>query len=285
MKILIILSRWKGGVGVHVENISRELKKMGHEVYILAREDDLHLSSFLKSVIPMRRKIINLMKYNKYDIIYTQDWSIALSLIFPYPLFKNKHFCMFHGNQFGLGRVLQNIIGNIMGGNVFVIGDSLKERFKKSNLNYAGVDFDYFKNLGLKREYLGWIEKKGTEIIEEKDINRLAEKLNLKILIARNFSIPANKMNSEFYNKCKAFISIPPKKAGFNMCWLEAMAAGVPIIIGNEEGIGCRLPISRIYDKHFEAKKNYKQWLIDNEFTWKNHVKNLLRVFNRVQNK
>lgn len=92
--------------------------------------------------------------------------------------------------------------------------------------------------------------------------------LKLKPLIASNFSIPFDKMNKDFYNKCKIFISLPPKTAGFNVCWIEAMAAGVPIIIGNDEGIGCKLHFTKIKEKKDLLnlknikEKDYYSWLI-----------------------
>jgi hypothetical protein len=58
MKILIVLLRLKGGVGRANGEIASELRKMGHEVDILSREDDLKMFSLGKSVFPMRRKMI-----------------------------------------------------------------------------------------------------------------------------------------------------------------------------------------------------------------------------------
>ncbi|MCR4284922.1 MAG: hypothetical protein NUV97_02660, partial [archaeon] len=140
MKILILLKRWVGGVGGGVSNISKELKKLGHEVDVIAREEDMKINSFVRSIFPIRKKVLELMKEKNYDIVYTQDWSLAAPLIFPYPLFWKKHFCMFHGNQVGgFGGHIQAIVGKIMGKKLLVMAPKLKERFLKANLNYCGV--------------------------------------------------------------------------------------------------------------------------------------------------
>ena len=66
----------------------------------------------------------------------------------------------------------------------------------------------------------------------------------------------------KWYNKLKVFLSFPPKYAGFNLCWLEAKAAGVPRIFGNENGVG----LSNI-GKHWK------------EMSIENHAKKLLEIF------
>ncbi len=284
MKILILLQKWKGGVGGGVKNISLELEKLGHSVKVISREDDLKLYSFASSVFKVRRLVKNLVQRDKYDIIYTQDWGLTFPLLFPYRIFKKKHFAMFHGTQFGLAGIFQNIVGRIMGKRLLVIGAPLKEKFKRSNLVYAGVNLDQFKPLRKKRIFLGWIEK-GTEIPKEEDIQELAKLFKLKPLIAKNFSIPFDKMNSDFYNQCKVFVSLPPKTAGFNVCWIEAMAAGVPVIIGNEEGIGSELPFTKVKSKKdlFNLKNiketDYYSWLIKSELIWKKHTQRLIQIF------
>jgi len=41
MKILIVLIRWKGGVGRLIESLKPFLEKEGHQVEVISREDDL----------------------------------------------------------------------------------------------------------------------------------------------------------------------------------------------------------------------------------------------------
>ena len=230
MKILIILLKWEGGVGTVIKNISNILKNKGHKVDIFSREDDLKSNSFINSIFKIRNFVKNKMKENNYDIIYTQDWSIGFPLIFPFPIFKNKHYCCFHGNSVSKGKLFQNFVGNYMKEKIIVVGDSIKLRFKNSNIVYNGVDTNSFKSLNKKREYIGWINK-SSEKISEEYINKFSSKLNMKKIIAKEIKL---KNMNEFYNKCKIFISIPNKSAGFNLCWLEAMSSGVPIIIGND---------------------------------------------------
>jgi len=287
MKILIFLIRWKGGVGVVINSIKKELIKKGHTVTTISREEDLKYFSSVKSIFELRKRYKKIIEKENPDIIYTQDWSMALPLLFPLPLFEKKHYCCFHGNQFGKTVLLQTLIGKWFGKNLFVVGNSLKKRFPKSTLVHNGVDLKKFKPLKKKRNCLGWINK-STEMFTKEEILILAKKLKLKPLIAENFKIPFDKMNEDFYNKCKVFVSLPPHSAGFNLCWVEAMAAGVPIIAGNNEGIGCKLPIDKFKSKeHFLknlknlTKKNYRKEIIKIGLTWENHVKRLLEIWKK----
>ena len=90
--------------------------------------------------------------------------------------------------------------------------------------------------------------------------DKIAKDYNLKLSVAEN--IPSEQMNN-WYNKLKVFVSYPTKNAGFNLCWIEALASGVPIVLGNEEGIGIK-----------NAKKNWKK------LTWEKNVNKLEEVFN-----
>lgn len=287
MKVLIFLTKWKGGVGVVVNSIKKELEQRGYEVICISREEDLKCFSSVKNLFWLRKKYKKIVETEKPDIIYTQDWSIALPLLFPYSIYSNKHFCCFHGNQLGKTKFMQNIIGKKMGKNLFVVGDSLKKRFPDAALVYNGVDLEKFKPLNKKRDCLGWI-KKETEMLKEEEIVTLANKLGLKSLMAKDFSIPFDQMNEDFYNKCKIFISLPPNKAGFNLCWVEAMAAGVPIIVGNNEGIGWKLNIDKFENKedlfnkiNLIKQKNYRKEIEKSDLTWEKHVDKLLEIWNQ----
>jgi len=287
MKILIFLKKWPGGVGVVVNSIKKELEKRGHKVICISREDDLKCYSSIKNLFWLRRKYKEIIKKENPNIIYTQDWSLALPLLFPFRVFKEKHYCCFHGNQIGKTKQIQTIIGKILKNKLTVVGDSLKKRFPKSNLVYNGVDLDLFKPLNKKRDCLGWINK-GTETMKEEDIIRLANKLKLKPLITKNFEIPFNRMNEEFYNNCKIFISLPPKSAGFNLCWVEAMSSGVPKIIGNDEGIGIKLDIEKKRkNESIEnllkriKEKDYRKEIMKSKLTWGSHVEKLLEIWEK----
>lgn len=288
MKILILLKKIPGGVGGGVKNIKKVLESEGHEVKVISREEDMKIFSFVKSIMPIRKLVKKIGK--NYDVIYTQDWSLALPLLLPYRLFRKKHFCMFHGNQLGLKAGIQNFVGMMMGKKLLCMAPSLGRRFPRANLNYCGVSLEQFESLNKKRKYLGWIAK-GTELLNEKEVLEISKKVDMPLLIAKGFK--HEEMNDKFYSNCKAFISFPPEVAGFQASWLEAMAAGVPIVIGNVNGAGEIQPFDKIprgQEHNFEliAQKikypiriDYKKWIKQNDFTWKRHARKLIEIFRR----
>jgi len=298
MKMLIVLLRLKGGIGRANAEIAEVLRKKDWEVDFLSREDDLKIFSLLKSFFPMRNRIKQLMKKKNYDVVYTQDYSCALPLLFPSPIFWEKHFCCFcgvksgkHPTQFQLHqKYLQRITGRIMGKKLIVIGDQLKEIFPKSKLIYRGVNIKKFKPLKKKKDSLGWINKDIEEISKE-ELQKICENTELKLSVAEN--IPVKKMNN-FYNKCEVFVDLP-RTAGFNLAWLEAMAAGVPIIIGNDKGAGTILPFNKIQEDKEKVKEiekiiknpkkiNYRGWIIKNKFTWEDKVEKLESFLKIIKN-
>jgi len=282
-------------VGSYVRNIEPTLEREGHYVKVISREEDLKIFSLWKSVLPIRKLVKRLIKKEECEVIYTQDWSLAFPLLFPRPIFRRKHFCCFHGfTPTKFGWLLQKIVGKLMKDNLFVINKNFNEHFPKAIVNYEGVNLRLFKPLKIKRDKIGlanWpTEEYNYEIIEE-----ACKKINEKLLIANN--IQYSEMN-RFYNKLKVLISLPPSYTGFGLVWLEAMAAGVPIIIGNNAGIGSELPITKVEDfgwseiKTKEEKinvlikalkgakpKDYRKWLEKNKekFSWKEHVKSLIK--------
>ncbi len=250
MKILIVLIKREGGVGRVMSGIILELEKRGHIVEIISREDDLKCFSTRQAFFKLRKEVDNI----DYYILYVQDWSNALLL-----LFKKNHFVCFHGiNPYLTGRILQYIIGKIKGRRLIAVGPLIKKLFSKSNLIYNAVDMNQFKNLNKERKYVGWINKV-SEIITLDEVKEIAKSYKCELSIAT--SIPPEKMN-EWYNTLKVFISKPVKIAGFNLCYLEAKSSGVPLILGNENGIG--------------ITKINKDW---RKMTWKNHVDKLLIIF------
>jgi len=298
MKILIILRKFKGGIGKANTEIAEVLRKKGHQVDFLSREDDLKKYSLIKGILPIRKKVKQIMKKENYNIIYTQDYSIALPLLFPYLLFWKKHFCCFCGiktrNHPNLiqfhHKFLHRLVGKIMGKKLVVIGNQLKEAFPKSTLIYRGVNMKKFKSLKKKRNSIGWYYS-DNETISLKEIRDISNKTKLKLLIFKNIS--PEKMN-DFYNECKVFINLP-RTAGFNLSWLEAMAAGIPTIIGNYKGAGIFLPIEKVLnDEENKVDKiikiirkpkriNYRKWLIDNNFTWENKTEELIKFFEKFK--
>ena len=195
-----------------------------------------------------------------YDIIYTHDWSIAFPLLFTYPIFRKKHYCCFHGIQIGKTNIFQKIVGKIMGKKLLVVSDTFYKRFPKAEVVYNGANKNEFYDMKKERKYVGYMDVTNTVVDDTVNkANELSKKHKLDISIAKG--IPFNKMN-EWYNSLKFFVSLPPKQAGFMLCWLEAKLAGVPNIVGNEYGIG----ISNVHS-------NWR------EMTWEKNVNKLLRIF------
>ena len=254
----------KGGVGRVCLLIKKEFEKRGHEVTIISREEYFGKNKSFFENYKLIRDFVKKSGKN-YDIIYTQDWSCTLPLFYPIRLFKDKHFCSYHGrhpSEERLATILHTFVGNKMGNKLLVVGDSLKKRFPKSIINYNGVDRTEFYDLKKKRKYFGWM-KNPFEELTEKEVRKIVKKHGLPLIIPKD--IPPEKMN-EWYNSLKVFASYPPYYTGFNLCWLEAKAAGVPIILGNENGA----KISRV-----NTPSSMK------EFTWENNVNVLLRSFEK----
>jgi predicted dinucleotide-binding enzyme len=57
MKILIVLKKWSGGVGRANTALAKSLSKAGHEVDFISREDDLNISSLIRSIFSLRKKL------------------------------------------------------------------------------------------------------------------------------------------------------------------------------------------------------------------------------------
>lgn len=286
MKILIMVKKWEGGVGVATKSIIKELKRKGHVIKTISREDDLKIYSFSSSIIKLRNAVKREMRENDYDIIYTRDWSMAFPLIFPYPIFKKKHYCGFGGLEKKLfSRLLWNITGIVLGKRLICYGDTVKSKMKKANKITNGIDSDLFMpNKGLKRVEgsVGFVNWK-TDFYNYSKIKSAAKELGLKLMVAEN--IPHSEM-PKFYNKIEMFVSIPHGETGFNLCWIEAMACGVPKVVGSNSGIGNILPITKLekYKNIKEAlknakKRNYRKWIIDNGFSWEKTTDKLIKLW------
>ena len=274
MKILIYMIRWDGGVGRVMQNIIPLLEKKGHKVKVISREDDLKCFSTIKAF----NKIRKIVKKENFDILYTQDWSCAL----PFLFFKN-HYCFFHGHSRRTEFLFQYFVGKMLGHGL-ITGDVSNSKIFGCPLVPNGVNVKDFKQLNKKRKYLGWINKK-TETITKEQIYNLGKKVKIPALIAEK--IPPEKMN-DYYNKCKIFISLPPKQAGCQLSYMETMASGIPKIIGNMNGEGFKYPFDKI--EHFKnleeaikkaKKRNYRKWIVDHNLTWENQVNQFLKIWGK----
>jgi len=282
MKILVFLLRWRGGVGRVIKELERELEQKGHELVAISREDDFNLFSSVKNLLLMRQKYKEIIEKENPDIIYTQDWSMALPLLFPFKIYKKKHYCCFHGNQIGSLSFMQPLIGRVMGKRIIAVGTYNYNRLPKSHLIPNGVNMERFKPLNKNRKFMGWINTE-TEVFSKKEIECFAKKAGYELIIARR--ILPERMNEDFYNKCDVFFSIPPQSAGCQLSWMEAMSAGVPKIIGNKEGDGDLLSISQLSDfkNPIDAirnakRKDHRKEMEEMNQTWERHTDKLLRV-------
>jgi len=275
MKILITLIRHKGGVGTVVKNVKRELELKGHEVETISREDDLDCISAKQGYKKLREAVVE----RDYDILYSQDWTCALSNIF-----KKNHYVCFHGRQTGRNRWLHLLVGKLKGKKLTVVGDRLKEEFPKATLVYNGVDRTLFKKLkGIKRipKSVGYANWK-TNQYNYCGIKTAVKEMGLDF-IETNLELNKKEL-VEFYNKIETFISLPEEFAGFNITWIEAMICGVPKIIGNYNGIGKSLDINHLEDydsisdvlMKAKSKENYE---VKKEYDWGVHADKLIELF------
>lgn len=279
--------RWKGGVGTVIKNVKKQLEEKGHEVDIISREDDLQIYSFRKSVNLIRQLVKKKNENYNYDIIYTHDWSMTFPLLFPTRLFKEKHYCQFHGVQFGkVSSWFQSYVGKEMYNKLIVNREDQLERFPKSSLIFNGLDRDLFKQLKIKRieNSVGFANDpvKMYHFDEIKEAVMTSGKIFMPIWGINHEKMP------DFYNQIETFISFPLEKiAGFNMSWLEAMSCGVPKIVGNDAGIGGMLPIDKIKDfssiREAIEKATEKDYptLIPDGFSWNDHVNKLLELWEK----
>ena len=271
-KILFVITKWEGGVGRYVMETTKEIRKRGFDVKVISRDNDIG-TGFLGSFLKLRHAV----KHEKYDFLFTNDWSTALPL-----LGIKNHYCIFHGYSPNFpANVLQNLVYNVIGKRVIVVGDMLKRKYPKSKLIYEGVDTNSFKPKPKKKhgKTVGFVQNTEDRTYRFSVIRDALEKTGFELVVARG--IPAKKM-PDFYNSIDVFISIPDSRSGFNLCWLEAMACNTPTI-GNTSGIGGKLPIIKISEppnkkkvvagvkKALKQKKiDHRGWLIDNGFTWSN---------------
>ena len=141
MKILIVFRKKKEESWDIVMSVKQKLEEKGHNVDLLSREDDLGIDSLSGSMGTLKEAIKRRDKEKNYDVIYTQDWSMAFPLLIPERVFEKKHFCFFHNVQEeGNSRIFQRIVGNMLGGNLLVRKEELKKKFPKSILAFDGIN-------------------------------------------------------------------------------------------------------------------------------------------------
>jgi hypothetical protein len=148
MKILILYRTENDPTGEFVKEIKRNLDKAGHETELISRNKDLHLTSLSGSMDGLKNFVIKEDKRKNYDIIYTQDWSIAFPLLFPTKILFDKHYCLFHDFEKEGGpqsRIFQRITGSLLGEHLLVKTEELKRKFPKAILSKEGISNLIFK--------------------------------------------------------------------------------------------------------------------------------------------
>lgn len=288
MKVLIVHKTYRGGVAVHVKEISRDMRKRGIKVDEITRNEDLKMLSFRKSFFKMKKMFEKWS--SEYDVIHVHDWSIA------YPALKaNKKniVATFHAFPTNVvARYFENYCIRKLKSNAIVISPSMKKIYKNTTYIPNGVNLQIFKkNPSVKREknLVGLAQKYSLEEIE-----RILDVLKLKHVYTGG-KWDYEKLGN-FYSSLDIFISIPYRQAGFNLVWLEALACEVPFIIGTNDGIGSILPIYKVSDfgelkeilqKIVEGKlkpiKNQRKWIVKNGYAWTKNVDKLLKIYGRIK--
>ncbi len=141
MKILLVYRTEKDKTGKTVKEIKERLEKIGQKVELLSREDDLNMNSLSSSMGSLSAAIEKKNKENNYDIIYTHDWSIAMPLLIPSRVLSEKHYCLFHDIEpsGAKSRILQRIVGNMMGEKLLVKTKELSDKFPKAVFSSDGI--------------------------------------------------------------------------------------------------------------------------------------------------
>ena len=147
MKILIVCRKKEGENWDAVKNMEKKLTQLRHDIEILAREEDLNMNSLSSSMGSLSSAVEKLDAKNGYDMIYTQDWSIALPFLIPTKILFEKHYCLFHDIEpsAAKSRILQKIVGNMMAEKLLVRTKELKEKFPKAILSPDGVSLEMIK--------------------------------------------------------------------------------------------------------------------------------------------
>jgi hypothetical protein len=140
MKILLVFRNREGESWEIVENLRQGLEEMGHKIDLLSREDDLGVNSLSSSMGSLKEAVKKLDKEKNYDVIYTQDWSIAFPMLIPSRVFEDKHYCFFHNIEpKGQSKIFQKIVGNMMDEKLVVRNEKLGEMFPKSTISSMGI--------------------------------------------------------------------------------------------------------------------------------------------------
>jgi len=285
---LFVLTKRKGGVWRYVSEISKALKKKGVDVEILSRDEDLK-TNFFGSFLKLRKAI----RRKKYDVLMAEDWSIAL------PLLGTKNlFCTFNALSPNFpANLLQKFVYILLKDKVIVVSEYLKKFFPRAHVVEEGVNLDFFKPKRTNKKargffLIGFAQNKQNPSYRYNLVKAAIEKMKGAKLVCTGGKLTDEEV-VDFYNSLDAFISIPDGRAGFNLCWLEAMACNIPTI-GNNHGIGEKLPIIKVPEPPTEEdivkaikkamkirKVNYREWIKKKGLTWERAAEEMMKVLKK----
>lgn len=288
MRILLLHKTRKGGVGVYVRYVKKELEKEGHTVVEVTRNEDLNVDSFMKSIGTLRKRA-RLWK-TEFDIIHANDWSIVFPLLLEGTENLVATFHAFPTNP--AARVFQDYCIRKLKGRAIVISPSMKKKYKGATYIPNGVDLALFRRI--KKRAKDSLKAGVAQSYNKERIREACIKSGF-VFQDTEGKLPYSKL-PDFFSGLEVFVSMPYKQAGFNMVWLEAMACEVPFIIGTKAGIGSELPIYKVRDfKELEAMladiregklkelRKQRTWLKDNHMTWKETAKELIKLYKEVR--
>ncbi len=141
MKILILYRTNKDSTGKFLKSLEKNLVKGRHKVKMVSRNENLHMPSLSSSIRGIKDFVSKEVDENKYDLIYTQDWSIAFPLLFPSKILFDKHYCLFHSVEEtrAQSKIMQKITGNLLGNHLLVRTEELKKKFSKATRSEDGM--------------------------------------------------------------------------------------------------------------------------------------------------
>jgi len=276
-----------GGVHMHVRSVANELRRLGFDVDIITRVEDLGQPHFIQSYQYMKKFFSKLAQ--EYDVVHAHDWSIA------YPAVRagiNNLIATFHGFPRHLfAEFFQNAAVSMLGNRAVVVSPKMLLKYACATYIPNGVDVNIFKRINTAKIfsrfspcYLGIAQKYSRD-----QVFRIARELCFQTIVAEK--IPYDQM-PKFYSSLDVFVSVPPSTAGFNLVWLEAMACEVPYIVGTDAGVGEILPIYKVSNFNnlrtilaairegiLPPLKGSRQWILENDFTWKHHARKLIKLY------
>lgn len=299
------------------KELRKEIKKSKEELY-LHFHNQYNLFFFLKTTPKKIRKKVKIY-YTVHSYIWNGKWKDISSTISK--KYFQEVYCVRNADKvFVLNKItIEHFIKhlNVNENNITLIDNGVNiDTYKSQNVSNNDIIFFHCGSVCDRKNQLGAIEsltkymKKNKEIkffyaggiIEEdyqKSIENFVEenKLNNQVKYLKELS-PGEEIN-RYYSTSKAFL-FPSKQESFGMVILEAMAAGVPVIMNNKsilEILDKLKDVILFYDdeksldfilnKYIFNEKNRKELskkcrkIIEKEYSWdaiaKNYIKEMTK--------